>query len=88
MHGSLNWINNQELGLVNLSKLPANLATESIGHPPHLIFGTDIKLTGEQPFFTMAHLFYEKLSKAEVLVCIGYGFANGYVNSLVTQAKQ
>ena len=88
VHGSLDWINSPEAGLINVSKLPAEFAMEFAGLDPHLIFGTDVKLTGEQPFFSMAHLFYEKLSEANLLVVIGYSFGDGYINSLISQAQR
>lgn len=88
MHGSLNWVNSQEFGLVNLDKIDPERAVELTGIPPHLVFGTDVKLTGEQPFFSMAHLLYEKLSKADIFVVIGYGFCDGYVNSIISQAQR
>ena len=68
MHGSLNWVNSQEFGLINLDKMDPERAEELAGIAPHLIFGTDVKLTGEQPFFSMAHLLYEKLSRADIFV--------------------
>jgi len=88
MHGSLDWINSPEAGLLNINKIPAELADEFVGMDPHLVFGTDVKLTGEQPFFSMAHLLYEQLSKAHLLVVIGYSFSDGYINSIISQAQR
>ncbi len=88
MHGSLDWINSPEWGLINISKMPPETAEEFVGMPPHLVFGTDVKLTGEQPFFSMAHFFYETLSAADLVVVIGYSFGDDYVNSIISQAQR
>ena len=88
LHGGLNWIASEEFGLVNKAKCPPNLAEEFIGMRPHLVFGTDTKLTGDQPFFTMAHFFYEALAEADVFVVIGYSFGDAYINALIKQAAR
>lgn len=88
IHGSLDWVDSEEYGLVSLAKAPRNIVEDLIGLEPHLVFGTDVKLTGEQPFFTMAHLFYENLVRANVLVVIGYSFGDAYINSLISQCQR
>jgi hypothetical protein len=50
-----------------------------------LIFGTDAKLSGKDPFLTLVHAFSEHLRVANVLVAIGYGFTDAYVNEIVEQ---
>jgi hypothetical protein len=86
LHGGLDWIASEEFGLINKAKCPPNLAEEFTGMQPHLVFGTDTKLTGDQPFFTMAHFFYEALMRADVFVVIGYSFGDAYINALIKQA--
>ena len=88
MHGSLDWVNSEEFGLVSLAKIRNEIAEELTGLGPHLVFGTNVKLTGQQPFFTMAHLFYENMIRADVLVVIGYSFQDDYINSLVKQCQR
>jgi hypothetical protein len=85
VHGSLDWVDSEEYGLVSLPKAPKSIVEELIGMEPHLVFGTEVKLTGEQPFFTMAHLFYENLVKTNALVVIGYSFGDPYINSIIAQ---
>jgi hypothetical protein len=88
MHGSLDWVDSAEYGLVSLRKIDPDKAEELYGLPPHLVFGTDVKLTGEQPFFSLAHLFFEALSACSLVVAIGYSFGDGYVNSLIEQCSR
>jgi SIR2-like domain len=88
VHGSLDWVDSEEYGLVSLAKAPRNIVEDLIGLEPHLVFGTDVKLTGEQPFFTMAHLFYENLVKSNALVVIGYSFGDAYINALISQCQR
>lgn len=88
MHGSLDWVNSAEYGLVSLRTIDPDKAEELYGLPPHLVFGTDVKLTGEQPFFSLAHLFFEALSACTLVVAIGYSFGDGYVNSLIEQCSR
>jgi NAD-dependent SIR2 family protein deacetylase len=88
MHGSLDWVDSAEYGLVSLRKIDPEKAEELYGLPPHLVFGTDVKLTGEQPFFSLAHLFFEALSVCSLVVAIGYSFGDGYVNSMIEQCSR
>src|SRR5262249_30690954 len=53
--------------------------------PPLLIFGTDSKLTGKDPFLTLVHAFSEELRTAIVLVVIGYSFSDQHINEIVEQ---
>ena len=88
LHGSLNWINSPVMGLVSLAHLDTEAATELFGMRPHLVFGTDVKLSGQQPFFSLAHLFFEALCCVDLLVVVGYGFGDEYVNALIDQSMR
>jgi len=88
MHGSLDWVDSEEYGLMCTSKVNPEILEEFLGYPPHLVFGTEFKLTGAQPFFTMAHLFFENLTEANALVVIGYSFSDEYINSLIQQSQR
>ena len=86
LHGSLDWFNEPEFGLVCRRKLEPERVQEMEGDRPHLIFGIESKLTGQQPFFTLTHKFYERLSSASLLLVIGYSFADVHINSLIEQS--
>jgi hypothetical protein len=85
LHGSLNWFDDPEFGLVCRSKMDPERMQEIEGERPHLIFGIESKLTGQQPFFTLTHKFYERLGKASVLLAIGYSFGDVHINRLIEQ---
>jgi hypothetical protein len=88
LHGSLDWVDAPESGLISLSKVDPETAAELEGLPPHLVFGTDVKLTVQQPFFSLAHLLFEALCRINFLVVIGYGFGDEYINSLIDQCMR
>jgi hypothetical protein len=58
MHGSLDWVEDELHGICSVSMPRHTYAEDFEGQkPPLLIFGTDAKLTGKEPFLTLLHSF-------------------------------
>jgi hypothetical protein len=53
--------------------------------PPLLIFGTNSRLTGRDPFLTLVHAFAQQLRSAQVSVAVGYSFSVKYINEVIEQ---
>jgi hypothetical protein len=86
LHGSLDWVDDEMHGICSLTFDRHPRAEDfEVSKPPLLIFGTDTKLTGKDPFLTLVHAFSEQLRTANVLVVIGYSFSDQYINEIVEQ---
>lgn len=89
LHGSLDWINHQQLGLCSLRYPPhQDVALIESEARPLLIFGTDFKMTGREPFLTLLYRFSSRLSEIDTLVVIGYSFADEYINDIIRQRME
>jgi len=86
LHGSLDWVDDEMYGICSLlfDRHPKAEDFE-VNKLPLLIFGTDAKLSGKDPFLTLVHAFSEHLRLADVLVAIGYSFTDVYINEIVEQ---
>ncbi len=86
LHGSLDWVDDEMYGICSLvfDRHP-HAEDFEVNKSPLLIFGTDAKLSGKDPFLTLVHAFSEDLRVADVLVAIGYGFTDVYVNEIIEQ---
>jgi hypothetical protein len=86
LHGSLDWVENLSFGICS-TKFPVHdrLADFEGEDPPLLIFGTNTKLTGRDPFLTLLFHFSSRISSCDVLVVIGYGFADEHINQVIEQ---
>jgi NAD-dependent SIR2 family protein deacetylase len=86
LHGSLDWIDDEVYGVCSLEFDRHPKAEDfEILKPPLLIFGTDAKMTGKDPFLTLVHAFSAGLLKSKVLVVIGYSFSDLHINEIVAQ---
>ena len=86
LHGSLDWVEDEAFGLCSLEYPRHNDAEQFEGEQlPLLIFGTDSKLTGREPFLTLLYWFSTRLAQAELLVTIGYSFMDVHINEIVQQ---
>ena len=86
LHGSLDWVDDEMHGICSLTFDRHPRAEDfEVNKTPLLIFGTDAKLSGRDPFLTLVHAFSEHLQVADVLVCIGYSFTDVYVNEIIEQ---
>lgn len=86
LHGSLDWVDDEMHGICSLSfdRHPKAEDFEEL-KPPLLIFGTDAKLSGKDPFLTLTHSFSEELRVANLLVVIGYSFTDHHINEIIEQ---
>lgn len=86
LHGSLDWLDHEEHGICAVD-FPGHQTLTRADMPPRplLIFGTDQKTTGLDPFLTLLYHFSEALDRARVLVVIGYSFADEYINEMLRQ---
>ncbi len=86
MHGSLDWVEDEVHGICSVSIPRHQFADDFEGQkPPLLIFGTDAKLTGKEPFLTLLHSFSARLHDSDVLIVIGYSFQDDYLNEIIEQ---
>jgi len=86
LHGSLDWVDDEMYGICSLAFDRHPKAEDFEANTlPLLIFGTDAKLSGKDPFLTLVHAFSEHLRVANVLVAVGYSFTDVYVNEIVEQ---
>jgi len=86
LHGSLDWVDDEMHGICSLAFDRHPKAEDfEVLRPPLLIFGTDSKLSGKDPFLTLVHAFAEQLRSTQVLVAIGYSFSDQYINDIVEQ---
>lgn len=86
LHGSLDWVEDQAYGICS-TEFPRHTSAEDFEEnmPPLLIFGTDTKLTGKDPFLTLLYSFASKLNECEVLIVVGYSFGDDYLNEIIEQ---
>lgn len=86
MHGSLDWVEDEVHGICSVSMPRHTYADDFEGQkPPLLIFGTDAKLTGKEPFLTLLHSFSSRLHDSDMLIVVGYSFQDDYVNEIIEQ---
>lgn len=86
LHGSLDWVDDEMHGICSLTFDRHPKAEDfEVQKSPLLIFGTDSKLSGKDPFLTLVHAFSEQLRSTQVLVAIGYSFSDQYINDIVEQ---
>lgn len=86
LHGSLDWVEDEMYGICSLTfDRHAKAEDFEIQKSPLLIFGTNAKLTGRDPFLTLVHAFAQQLRSAKVLVSIGYSFSDKYINEIIEQ---
>jgi hypothetical protein len=85
LHGSLDWVDDEAYGPCAL-QFPRHKDADDISpQRPLLIFGTPNKLTAREPFLTLAYQFLRSVLATPLLVIIGYGFGDEYVNDIIDQ---
>jgi hypothetical protein len=89
LHGSLDWVKDQRLGICSV-KWPAAEESEEIPEEfdPLLVFGINVKLQAIDPFLTLLFRFQQLLNSSEVLVIIGYSFGDDHINSMILDSLQ
>lgn len=89
LHGSLDWVEDERLGVCSVKWPPAQDSEEiADDYEQLLVFGTDAKLQAVDPFLTLLYRFQRALRKARVLIVIGYSFGDDYINSMIFEALQ
>lgn len=89
LHGSFGWVRHPETGVIydveaSLDRADIDIASYDV--EDELVFGTENKLQARQPFLWMVYRFSEAVHAAKYIVCIGYGFADAYINQILAQA--
>jgi hypothetical protein len=86
LHGSLDWVDDTYgYGIISLDYPRHPSAEELEGDPPLLIFGTDQKLTGRDPFLTMFYHLSKALRTCTALIVLGYSFGDPHINQIIEQ---
>jgi hypothetical protein len=89
LHGSVNWVRNEEKNskdkLLSPDKLTILDETEVLKdkRDPYLIFGGKNKLTTDGPFLDLLFTFREELDRSENLVIVGYSFQDDHMNNII-----
>lgn len=90
LHGSLDWVRDERLGICSL-RWPPGAETEEIPEEtvqPLIIFGTTDKLQPLDPFLPLLFLFQQRLLEADVIVIVGYSFGDSHINAMLLDALQ
>ncbi len=86
LHGSLDWVEDEMYGICSLTFDRHPKAEDfEVQKSPLLIFGTNAKLSGRDPFLSLVHAFAQQLRSAKVLVAVGYSFSDKYINEIIEQ---
>ncbi|WP_136513639.1 SIR2 family protein [Geomonas edaphica] len=79
LHGSIDWIRDGG----KLTYKDKGIPSEQI----EIIFGTTYKLQYIDPFLFFAYEFRKRLmTEVQLLICVGYGFADEHINGIISQA--
>ena len=82
LHGSIDWRNDDTERLEYLDAI-SQIEPNQLS----IIFGTTYKLQAADPFLFFAYEFRRwTLEMARLIVAIGYGFADGHINSIIKQS--
>ncbi|MBI1878447.1 MAG: SIR2 family protein [Chloroflexi bacterium] len=89
LHGSLDWVNDPKFRICSV-KWPPGQDSEEIpsDFEPLLIFGTNTKLQSVDPYLTLLFHFQQTLNVSDVLVVVGYSFADAHINAMLLEALQ
>jgi hypothetical protein len=79
MHGSINWVRDEEDNLTYSDEVV------KISHP-ELIFGTSYKMQYTDPYLFFATEFRKYTIESRLIITIGYGFGDEHINGMLRQA--
>lgn len=80
LHGSIDWTRDKSGKLTYKDK---GIPSDQI----EIIFGTTYKLQYIDPFLFFAYEFRKRLmTDVQLLICVGYGFADEHINGIIAQA--
>jgi hypothetical protein len=89
LHGSFGWVRHPESTVLydrDLAMARSDIDIASYDTEDELVFGTDNKLRAVQPFLWMAYRLSEAVARSKILIVIGYGFGDTYINQILSQA--
>jgi hypothetical protein len=87
LHGSLDWVEDEELGVCSLKWPMADRAEEIPDkYESLLIFATAMKVVPRDPYLTLLVRFRTELAKARCIVILGYSFGDAHVNTMLLDA--
>lgn len=87
LHGSLDWVDDEELGVCSLKWPMADRAEEIPDkYESLLIFATAMKVVPRDPYLTLLVKFRTELAKARCIVILGYSFGDAHVNTVLLDA--
>ncbi|MBH1971655.1 hypothetical protein FK216_10215 [Moraxellaceae bacterium AER2_44_116] len=80
LHGSIDWVKNEEIGLPERRPQAVNNA--------QLIFGTSVKMNSLDPYLYYIYEFrkYTKNKDLRFMIIVGYSFSDDHINNIITQA--
>lgn len=80
IHGSINWKRDDGKNLFSVEQ------TENVAHDAmEIIFGRDFKLEAADPYLFYAYQFRRCTLSANLIVSIGYSFADDHINKMIVQ---
>lgn len=87
LHGSLDWVDDEELGVCSV-KWPMAERAEEIPdkYESLLIFATAMKVVPRDPYLTLLVRFRAELFRTECVVILGYSFGDDHVNTMLLEA--
>jgi hypothetical protein len=84
LHGSLDWVDDEELGLCSVRWPEAARAAEiPENYESLLIFGTAMKVIPSDPYLTLLVRFRETLFRCHCVVSVGYSFGDEHINTII-----
>lgn len=89
LHGSLDWVEDEELGVCSLKWPMADRAEEIPNtYESFLIFATAIKVIPRDPYLTLLSKFRSELYRCDCVVILGYSFGDDHVNTMLLDAMR
>ncbi len=85
LHGSLDWYRDTDTGNIFSTTRPPENRVPSSDYSPLLIFGITNKLQSVDPFLHLSYTFSQLVKKTKIIVTIGYGFGDDYINQMILQ---
>ncbi|MBI2806083.1 MAG: SIR2 family protein [Planctomycetes bacterium] len=87
LHGSLDWVEDEELGVCSVKWPMAERAEEVPStYDSLLIFATAMKVIPRDPYLTLLTKFRSELYRCECVVILGYSFGDDHVNTMLLDA--
>lgn len=87
LHGSLDWVDDEALGICSV-KWPAAQRAEEIpeDYDSLLIFATAAKVVPRDPYLSLLVKFRKELERCNCVVILGYSFGDEHINTVLLDA--